>query len=221
VADLDDLLSVVAEDATDPTDIAYRQGYVIQWDSTNKTNLIRVRGTVIANVPVLTSAGMVSIAPGSTVAMIKTRTQYFILGRVVTQDTNFINAQFPLVLYPQFVPPGTPGNPEFFRGNAGQFNSWGGMTVVAHPQIVVNGLFGAWTGTNTTTYQLRVDGVTVGSWTETAAVGPIIRGPFDVSAHVGTTGFYGDWNAVEIVVSATSGTGTYLFQLYGCFFQGY
>jgi hypothetical protein len=221
VTDLNDTLSTVAGDATDPGDIAYRQGYVIEWNSDNHTNLIRVRGSVISNVPVLTSAGMISIAPGSTVAMIKTRTQYFILGRVVAQDTNFINPQFPLVLYPQFVPPGTPGNAEFFRGNAGQFVGWGGMTIIAHPQIVVSGLFGAWTGTNTTTYTLRVDGNDVGSWTETTAVGPIIRGPFDVSQYIGTTGFFGTWNAIDLVVTATSGTGTYLFQLYGCFFEGY
>lgn len=221
MSELQAILSDIAGSDRDREDIGFRSGYVITWDSVSRTNQIKIRGKVIDNVPVLTSAGIVSVAPGSTVAVLKTKTSYFIIGRIVGQDTGFANPQFPLVLYPQFVPPGTPGNAEFFRGNATQTTNWAGMAIIAHPQIVVNGLFGAWTGTNTTRYDLRVDGVTVGSWTETAAVGPVIRGPFDVSQFIDTVGFYGDWNAIEITIGSTTGTGTYLFQLYGCFFQGY
>jgi hypothetical protein len=221
MSELRDLLGDVAHDATNEDDLNYRQGYVLQWDSEARTNRIRVRGSIIENVPVLTSSGIVSVAPGATVAMLKTRTSYFVLGRVVAQDTGFVNPQFPLVLYPQFVPPGTPGNAEFFRGNATVTTNWAGMAIVAHPKIVVNGLFGAWTGTNTTTYSLRVDGNTVGSWTVSTAIGPLTLGPFDVSNHIGTIGVYGDRNAIEVTTSTTTGTGTYLFQLYGCFFTGY
>lgn len=217
-----DYLSVATGKALGKADLEYHQGYVIAWDSAAQTNQVKVLGRVFDDLPVLTSAGMISIAPGSTVAILKYKTSYFIIGRIVAQSTGFVNPQFPLVLYPQFVPPGTPGNAEFFRGNATQLTNWAGMAIVSHPFIVVNGLFGAWTGTNTTRYELHIDGVSVGAWTETTAVGPVIRGPFDVSNYIGTAGFYGsNINAIEVVVGTSTGTGTYLFQLYGCFFQGY
>lgn len=87
---------------------------------------------------------------------------------------------------------------------------WEGRLVMAsHPKIEIDGVWGAASGANSSTYRLLVNSVQVGTWSETGlAVGT--RGPFDISANIDIAEV-----PVELHVQA-SGTGQVAAQVLGC-----
>jgi hypothetical protein len=89
---------------------------------------------------------------------------------------------------------------------------WEGRASVSHPFIVVDGVWGQASGSNSCAYRLEVGSSTVGTWNETGlTVGT--RGPFDVSQFVGD-----DFSTVKLFADA-SGTGLVACQVLACYLR--
>lgn len=212
LTDVAQVLAQARAGALDMASLDFHTGQVIAWDSDNDTNTILVLGTLMENLPVLTSAGITSFQEGVSVGILRVRTQYFILGRVVDQNSGLVNPLFPIVLYPLFNSNGTPGTAGAYRLNAGVLAQWEGRIRVAFPFIEVDGIWGNFSGTGDVTYELRVNSVVVGSWTESGLV-VVRRGPFDVRQFLGM-----DWLAIVLAITASTGAGEKAFQPLGCYF---
>lgn len=63
--------------------IDFHQGQVLTWNPSDNTSTVRVLGTVLNDLPVL-SSGAVLLGVGDSVGILKIKSQYFILGRVST-----------------------------------------------------------------------------------------------------------------------------------------
>lgn len=68
-------------------DLSFHQGVVTAWDVTTGANTVNVAGTEIPDVPMLNITELLSIAVGDTVALLRYKSTYFILGRVVRPNT--------------------------------------------------------------------------------------------------------------------------------------
>jgi hypothetical protein len=86
----------------------------------------------------------------------------------------------------------------------------GRIPLVLHPRIGLEGIWGAASGSNSSTYKLYVDNVVVGTWNETGIVDGV-RGPFDISTLIERTDVQ-----VKVTVTA-SGTGSVACQVYSCY----
>lgn len=90
----------------------------------------------------------------------------------------------------------------------------GRIPLVTHPFMSVGGIFGQASGSNTSTYRLKLGTgpTTVGTWAETALVNTN-KGPYDVTAFLGQTD-------VPIILTATaSGTGSVGCQVYSAYLR--
>lgn len=211
--DLGRTLAVGVQSALASPDLDFRVGRIISWNSNTQSNRVEVFGVIMTNLPVLTSAGTVGLSNDVLVGVLKVRTQYFILGRIVNQSSGLVNPQFPIILYPQFITNGTAGTIGQWRVNTGILASWEGRLRPHFPYIEVDGVWGNVSGSGSTTYALKLGGTTVGSWVETTLnVGR--HGPYDVSAFVGQ-----DWLKIELVITASTGTGEKAIQPLGCYFR--
>lgn len=207
--------------AAESTDLKFHQGLVLAWNAATGQNTIRVAGSDIADVPVLTSAGLVALRPGDPVAVFKYKSAYFIFGRIVGVDSGLVQPQWPIVLYPMFNANGTPGSTGYARVNGGVLATWEGRIKVSHPKIEVDGVWGNASGTGSSTYALKIDNTTVGQWTVTGLVvdhasvlAGLSTGGFDVSAFLGR-----DWLKVEVAITTNGSTGELAFQPLGVFFR--
>lgn len=148
-------------------------------------------------------------------------TQYWSLwdrsGRlIVSDDANsghgLARPWLPVPLAMKFVPDTAQGTPYSYAViDSGQITAqtqlWEGRVSISHPKITVDGVWGRGSGNVNTTYRLKVNGTTIGSWNETGlSVGQ--RGPFDTTDLVGT-----DWATIEITCVATSGSGAVACQV--------
>lgn len=199
--------------ANTPPTVDFHIGQIISWDSDTATNRVRVLGTIMNNLPVLTSAGSVGLENGIAVGILKVRTQYFILGRIVDQSTGLVNPQFPIVLYPQFITANALGTSGAWNVNSGVLVSWEGRIKVTFPYIEVDGIWGNLSGVGSTTYALLLGGVSIGTWTETTLT-VARRGPFDVTDYMGQ-----DWLKIELAITASSGAGVKAVQPLACYFR--
>lgn len=211
--DLGTVLAQSYESATGTSTLDFHTGEIITWNSTTATNTVRVQGVVLNNLPVLTSAGSVGLEPGVTVGLLKVRTQYFILGRIVDQSTGLVNPQFPIILYPIFISNGVAGSVGQYRVNTGILATWEGRIKVSFPYIEVDGVWGNLSGAGSTTYEIKLGGTTVGAWTETT-LNVVRRGPFDIRAFMGQ-----DWLKIELAITVSTGTGEKAIQPLGCYFR--
>lgn len=211
--DLGTVLAQSYESATGTSTLDFHTGEIITWNSTTATNTVRVQGVILNNLPVLTSAGSVGLEPGVTVGLLKVRTQYFILGRIVDQSTGLVNPQFPIILYPQFISNGAAGTIGQYRVNNGILAAWEGRIKVSFPYIEVDGVWGNLSGAGSTTYEIKLGGTTVGAWTETT-LNVVRRGPFDIRAFMGQ-----DWLKVELAITVSTGAGEKAIQPLGCYFR--
>ena len=183
------------------SELGFHTGTVVSWDEDAATNSVRILGTVVSNLPVLTAAGIVGLSAGDTVGILRFKSTYFILGRIVSQDSGLVNPQFPVVLYPQFtskVAAGALGPPAV---DSGVLPTWEGRVKPAHPFIEVDGIWGNLSGSGSTTYAVKLGGATVGSGTSTT-LDVARKGPFDVTSYMGQ-----DWLKIELAVTASTGTG--------------
>jgi hypothetical protein len=124
----------------------------------------------------------------------------------------------PIVLYPKIAPPtatiGAPFGWHFLAAaSAGSEQvCWSGhIGYVSHPKIWVRGL---WGGTNTAEYKLKVNGITIGTWTTpNGPVGEFTVGPFNLL----TAANLGSWEVVtEITARRTGGAGDIACQVIHC-----
>jgi hypothetical protein len=198
--------------ATGTPTLDFLVGQVTAWNSTTATNSVLVRGVTLNNLPVLTSAGSVGLEAGVNVGLLKVRTQYFILGRIVDQSTGLVNPQFPIVLYPQFQTKRPADALGYWYVSSTVLNaSWEGRIKVSFPYVAIDGVWGT-TGTSAT-YQLKLAGNVVGQWTHTA-IGAFTYGPFDVRDYLGL-----DWVRIEVVYTSAVGVGDVAIQTLGCYFR--
>lgn len=200
------------ESATGTPELSFHTGQIITWNSTTATNTVRIKGVVLSNLPVLTSAGSVGLEAGVTVGLLRVRTQYFILGRIVDQSTGLVNPQFPIVLYPQFETKRPADNLGYSYVSSTVLGaSWEGRIKVSFPYVSIDGVWGT-TGTSAT-YQLRLAGNVVGGWTHTA-IGAFTYGPFDIRDYLGL-----DWVKIEVAFTSAVGAGDVAIQALGCYFR--
>lgn len=191
----------------------FHTGQIIAWDGTGQTNQVLVLGRLMFNLPILTSANTTGLEVGASVGILRVRTQYFIIGRVVDQSSGLVNPQFPIILYPQFQSNLVASEIGYWHIDTGVLATWEGRIKVSFPFIEVDGVWGNASGTGSTTYALKLGGTTYGSWTETT-LDVNRKGPFDVRDRIGQ-----DWLKVEIAITASTGTGEKAFQPLGCYFR--
>ncbi|WP_154697074.1 hypothetical protein [Lentzea guizhouensis] len=86
----------------------------------------------------------------------------------------------------------------------------GRIPMVTHPYMVVSGIFGQATGSNTSTYRLKVNGTTVGTWAETSVVN-VNRGPFYVAASLSQS------NVPVTITAEATGSGNIGCQVYSLY----
>lgn len=197
----------------DSADLGFHQGEVVAWDGDAGTNTVKVLGKTMTDLPVLTSAGIADLGEGTTVGILKYKTSFFILGRIVSQDSGFVNPQTPIMLYPQFISNGTAGTAGTYRVNSGVLVTWEGRIRPSHRAIEADGIWGNLSGSGSTTYAIKLGGTTVGTWTSTT-VEVARKGPFDISAFLGQ-----DWVKVELAVTVSTGTGEKAVSPLGVYFR--
>ena len=208
------LASTPAADTSLP-DFGFHQGLVLAWNSTNGTNRIRVAGSDLNNLPVLSSAGSVSLEPGTVVGILRYHSVYFVLGRVVSPGSGLAQPQQAVVLYPQFAPVHpTAGTSGYHTVSAGTLTAWEGRARPTQPYIEIDGIWGVATGTGSVTYEVWLNSQKYGSKTYTT--GPHVEriGPFDIRDRIGQ-----DWLRVQIIITASSGTGEIAFGVLGAYFR--
>lgn len=206
------LASTPAADTSLP-DFGWHQGEVVAWDSQAGTNKIRVAGTVLDDLAVLTSAGSVSLEAGAAVGVLRYRTSYFVVGRVVLPGSGLVQPQSPVVMYPQFRPNGVAGTSGNWGVNAGVLTSWEGRARPNQPYIEIDGVWGVSSGAGSVTYEVKLGGTSYGSQVFTGL--SVSRlGPFDIRDRIGQ-----DWLKVEVAITASSGTGERAFSVLGAYFR--
>jgi hypothetical protein len=88
---------------------------------------------------------------------------------------------------------------------------WSGrIPSVTHPRIEIDGVWGQASGANNTTFRLKVQGVTVGTWTQNGTFSVSRKGPYDVTPYINAS-----FASVEVTAIAT-GTGNVACQVLGC-----
>lgn len=212
--DLAPLLASTPVANTGMPDFGWHQGEVVAWNSDTGSNQIRVAGTVVADLPVLTSAGSVSLEAGTVVGVLRYRTSYFVVGRVVLPGDGLAQPQQAIPMYPQFNPNDPPGAVGYVTLSLGVLASWEGRARPTQPYIEVDGVWGIATGTGSITYEVRIGGTAYGSATFTGL--SVSRlGPFDVRDRIGL-----DWQKIEVVITSSTGTaGERAFGLLGAYFR--
>lgn len=215
LTDVAQVLAQARARALDMSSIDFHTGQIIAWDSDNNTNQVLINGVIMSNIPVLTSAGITSFQLGVSVGILRVRTQYFILGRVVEQSSGLVNPQFPIVLYPQFANNLLPGaGIGYNRVDVGVLAYWEGRIKVSFPFIEVDGIWGIASGAGSVTYDVSVNLTQVGSWTITSGLVAQKFGPFDISQYLGF-----DWLIITVGINASSGTGERAIQPVACYFS--
>jgi hypothetical protein len=90
----------------------------------------------------------------------------------------------------------------------------GRIGYLSHPRLQIAGTWGPTSGTNTTRYKLKVNGVQIGTW-DSAALTTDVRGPYDPT--VGTGAALHSLNAtITLTAQTLTGTGNYACQVLGC-----
>jgi hypothetical protein len=138
-------------------------------------------------------------------------------GRIIVSDdaesgTGLARPWLQVPLYPKFVSASTPLY-QYATIDAANLATeqqiWEGRVTVSHPKITINGVWGQATGSNTTTYRLKVAGGQIGQWTVTG-LDVSRRGPFDLTRLVGT-----DDTVIELTADS-NGTGLVAAQVLAC-----
>lgn len=199
--------------APEPSNFGYRQGTVVSWNSATGANQVRVAGSILTNLPVITQSDLINIRANDTVAIIKYNDSYAVLGKI--KSTNPGTPWAPVPLYAQFNPLGAAGSGGFWSVNVGTLASWEGRIYATHhASIQVDGIWGQVSGSNTVTYQVQLGGVTVGTWTTVTTLDVGRKGPFDISAFKDQ-----QFLKVEVKITSSTGSGTVAHQILGCYLR--
>lgn len=196
------------------TEISFHQGRILSWSGAGGTNTIEVAGAPLEDLPVLTSAGLIALREGDVVAVLRYKNTHFVLGRIVALDSQLVEPQWPIVVYPQFQRSEALGTAGYSSVPAGSLFTWEGRIRASHPRLEIDGIWGQSSGTNTSTYAIKLGGTTVGQWTVGGSLEVARHGPFDISPYIGQ-----DWLKIEVAITASSGTGQVAFQPLGLYFR--
>src|SRR5699024_8347073 len=63
--------------------VGWHQGQIIHWDNHTGENAIRVLGTTIYNLPLLSVTDSIMLTEGDTVGILRFKSTYFLLGRII------------------------------------------------------------------------------------------------------------------------------------------
>lgn len=77
----DDLAPLFA--GQDKPDVGFHQGRVMSWNLGSSENTISMAGAVLSNVPVLNGTEPLLLKEGDVVGMLRFKTSYFVLGRII------------------------------------------------------------------------------------------------------------------------------------------
>lgn len=83
MSNLGALLTTAATSSGDEP-MSFHTGRIESWDNYNGQNVVRVAGTTVQNVPVMSPTAFTSFREGQTVALLRYRTSYFLLGVIGT-----------------------------------------------------------------------------------------------------------------------------------------
>lgn len=99
-----------------------------------------------------------------------------------------------------------------FTASGTEQQIWEGrVPLVSHPWIAVDGIWGQASGTNTTTYRLKVvGGATLGSWSVGGGLANDVRGPYNIQPYIEQ-----NWLPIQLTAQST-GTGLVACQINGC-----
>lgn len=205
----DDFISFLTPE---PSNFGYRQGIVVAWDGNAQTNQINVAGSVLTNLPTISMADVFNIRVGDPVAVVRYNDSYAIIGRIRRVGPGSLWTHVPL--YPQFIPLLAAGTSGYWTVNVGTSVSWESRTFITHHTLIhVDGIWGSSSGSNTSTYEVIVDGNVVGTWTAGGLdVGN--KGPYNVSGFRDRT-----FIKVEVKLASSVGSGTVAIQVLGCFLR--
>lgn len=67
----------------DVPDLGFRQGQIVAWDEATGTNTVNLGGVMLADLPALNLGEFTILQPGDIVALLRYKTSYFILGRLI------------------------------------------------------------------------------------------------------------------------------------------
>lgn len=67
----------------EPSDVGFAQGVVVAWDEATGTNAVNVKGTVLTDLPCLNLGEFVILEPEDVVGLLRFKSTYFILGRII------------------------------------------------------------------------------------------------------------------------------------------
>lgn len=87
----DDLTGLFTSDDRD-TDTPFRQGTIVTFNTLTGANTINVAGAVLTNVPLLNIGDTINLLPGDVVVLMKMKSAWAILGRVIIPGGASINA---------------------------------------------------------------------------------------------------------------------------------
>jgi hypothetical protein len=68
---------------TPSDDVGFRAGVLTAWNSTTGANTVTVGGATLTNVPVLVTTALPTFAVDQVIHLLRVRSQYFIIGRIV------------------------------------------------------------------------------------------------------------------------------------------
>lgn len=199
MADSDDLVPIVEPDSTN---LGYRQGVVVSWDRDTNANQIRIGSTVINDIPVITTADVVAIQPGDSVAIVKFNSSLGIIGRIADKTQLMGTPWQPVPLYAGFISNGAAGSLGVPRVNVGVLAAWeGAFYTRRYTHVEVYGTWGQFSGSNSSAYALTSFGFTIGSWSETGLV-TARRGPFDITPFINS-----QFQQIKLEITSSTGSG--------------
>lgn len=96
----DDITPLFTQPSLPLPDIGFHQGIITAWNSQTGENEIAVLGTNVPNVPMLNITEALVLRPGHVVGLLRFKTNYFILGRIVVPaDDQFFTGVMPGLAY--------------------------------------------------------------------------------------------------------------------------
>lgn len=135
-------------------------------------------------------------------------------GEVLSSDAitgGMARPWIPIHLIPKFTMPAGTFDYYNLAVSGTERQLWEGrIPLVSHPYVEIDGVWGQASGSNSTTYRLKVWGTTVGSWTVGGGLAADRRGPFDISAHLWTA-----FAPIELTAQST-GSGVAACHVRGC-----
>lgn len=91
----DDISTLISAASKPNNDIGFHQGRVIAWDQATSKNMISMAGAVLTDVPVLNGTEPLLLKEGDIVGMLRFKTSYFVLGRIIVPGQSSLLGTLP------------------------------------------------------------------------------------------------------------------------------